>query len=110
MSRIDIWIMTLALIAAPIAAQRPSPGEGPAHSENLGPGISSVNWGEPVVPRLKAEFAKISAKPVRLVINSHWHFDHVGDNEAFSKEARSSRPRPSMAVSSARFPRAFGRR
>jgi cyclase len=108
MSRIALLIMGLALLAAPVAAQRPSPGEGPAHSENLAPGITSVNWGvmglnvgvsagedgilliddqdEPAVPRLKAELAKISTRPVRLVINSHWHFDHVGGNEAFSKE------------------------
>jgi glyoxylase-like metal-dependent hydrolase (beta-lactamase superfamily II) len=38
------------------------------------------------VPRLKAEIAKISTKQVRFVINTHWHFDHVGGNEAFSKE------------------------
>jgi glyoxylase-like metal-dependent hydrolase (beta-lactamase superfamily II) len=37
------------------------------------------------VPRLKAELAGISASPVRLVINSHWHFDHVGGNAAFAE-------------------------
>src|SRR2546430_347747 len=108
MSRIALSIMVLVLIGAPAAAQRPSPGEGPAHNEIVAPGITSVNWGvmglnvgvsagedgilliddqeNPAVPRLKAELTKISTKPVRLVINSHWHFDHVGGNEAFSKE------------------------
>jgi len=108
MSRIALLIIGLALIGMPAAAQRPAPGEGAEHSETLIPGLTSVNWGvmglnvgvsagedgilliddqdEPAVPRLKAEIAKISPKPVRLVINSHWHFDHVGGNEVFAKE------------------------
>jgi glyoxylase-like metal-dependent hydrolase (beta-lactamase superfamily II) len=37
------------------------------------------------VPRLKAEIAKLSAGPVRYIVNTHWHFDHVGANAEFSK-------------------------
>lgn len=39
----------------------------------------------PLVPRVRAQLAKISNKPVRWVVNSHWHYDHVGGNEAFAK-------------------------
>ena len=108
MNRILCLTMVLALAAGPAPAQRALPGEGPEHTENLGSGISSVNWGtmglnvgvsagedgilliddqeEGGVPRLKAEIAKLSNKPVKLVVNSHWHFDHVGGNAVFAKE------------------------
>jgi glyoxylase-like metal-dependent hydrolase (beta-lactamase superfamily II) len=41
---------------------------------------------EPAVPRLQAEIAKRSDKAVRVVINSHWHFDHVGANELYRRQ------------------------
>lgn len=100
--------MLLALIAGPATAQRAAPpGEGADHSETLGAGLTSANWGtmglnvgvsagedgilliddqeEAGVPRLKAEIGKLSNKPVKLVINTHWHFDHVGGNAQFAK-------------------------
>ncbi len=98
----------LALTAALAFAQRPPPGEGEDHSQVLGNGIYSINWGtmglnvgmssgddgillvdaqdEPAVPRLQAEIAKRSDKPVRIVIDSHWHFDHVGGNELYRRQ------------------------
>ena len=109
MKRSEIFLAAaLFLIAAPVSAQRPGPGEGAEHNENLGAGITSVNWGtmglnvgvsagddgilliddqeEGGVARLKSEIAKISNGRIRFVINTHWHFDHVGGNEVFSKE------------------------
>ena len=108
MKSIVCWVVLLMMVAAPAPAQRPVPGEGADHSEKIAPGIYSVNWGdmglnvgvsdgpdgvlliddqdEPAVSRLKAEIAKISDRPVRLVIDSHWHFDHVGGNASFAKE------------------------
>ncbi|HEX5280623.1 MAG TPA: MBL fold metallo-hydrolase [Micropepsaceae bacterium] len=104
------FISTVLFLAAaiPATAQRPAPGTGETHTEQVAPGIYSVNWGnmglnvgvftgadgvllidaqdEPGVPRLKTELAKISSAPVRFVINSHWHFDHVGGNETFAKQ------------------------
>jgi cyclase len=34
----------------------------------------------PLLPKIKAALAKISKQPVRFVINTHWHSDHVGGN------------------------------
>jgi glyoxylase-like metal-dependent hydrolase (beta-lactamase superfamily II) len=36
----------------------------------------------PLTPQLQAEVAKLTAKPVRFVLNTHWHSDHTGGNEA----------------------------
>ena len=41
----------------------------------------------PLVPRIKAALAKISKKPVRFLINTHWHFDHVGGNAGMADTA-----------------------
>jgi cyclase len=95
----------LVTLAAAAFAQRPPPGVGDDHSQDLGNGLYSLNWGtmglnvgmstgadgivlmdaqeEGAVPRLQAEIAKRSDKPVRMVIDSHWHFDHVGANATY---------------------------
>ena len=96
-----------ALLLAATASAREAPGEGVEHNEALGAGLTSVNWGtmglnvgvfagpdgillvdaqqEAGVPRLKAEIAKLSTAPVRYIVNTHWHFDHVGANAELSK-------------------------
>ena len=39
----------------------------------------------PLTPRIKAAIARITKKPVKFVLNTHWHFDHVGGNENLGK-------------------------
>jgi len=39
----------------------------------------------PLTPKIQAAVAKLSNKPVRFVLNTHWHFDHTGGNENFGK-------------------------
>jgi cyclase len=36
-------------------------------------------------PKITAAIAKITAKPLRFVMNTHWHFDHTGGNENFGR-------------------------
>ena len=105
---ITFSVLLMIAMASSEAAERPAPGTGEEHNQTVAPGIYSVNWGdmglnvgvftgpdgmllvdaqdEPAVPRLKQEIARISQLPVRFVIDTHWHFDHVGGNETFAKE------------------------
>ncbi len=37
-------------------------------------------------PQLKAALAGISDEPLKLLVNTHWHFDHTDGNQAIHKE------------------------
>jgi cyclase len=39
----------------------------------------------PISNKVRAAVALLSEKPVRFVVNTHFHFDHTGGNEAFGK-------------------------
>lgn len=39
----------------------------------------------PLTEKIRAALAGISDKPVKFVINTHWHGDHVGGNEDFGR-------------------------
>ncbi len=41
----------------------------------------------PLAEKIKAALKTISDKPVRFVINTHYHFDHIDGNASFQKEA-----------------------
>lgn len=38
-----------------------------------------------LTPKIQDALTKLSPKPVRFVINTHWHFDHTGGNENMGK-------------------------
>lgn len=38
----------------------------------------------PLSAKIKAAVATVTPKPVRFVVNTHWHFDHTGGNEAMA--------------------------
>ncbi len=37
----------------------------------------------PLSPKITAAIAAITAKPVKFLLNTHWHYDHTGGNENF---------------------------
>ena len=39
----------------------------------------------PLTAKITAAIAQITPKPVRFVLNTHWHFDHTGGNENLGK-------------------------
>jgi cyclase len=110
MTRIVCLCAAAILAGAPAAAQAPAAGDD--HTVQVAPGIYTVTWGnswgnmglnvgvsvgadglllidaqeEAGVPRLIARIAEITDKPVRYVVNTHWHFDHVGGNPTFARQ------------------------
>lgn len=39
----------------------------------------------PLTPKIEAAIKKLTDKPVKFVLNSHWHSDHTGGNENLGK-------------------------
>jgi len=39
----------------------------------------------PLSEKIAAAIAALTAKPVRFILNTHWHYDHTGGNENFGK-------------------------
>ncbi len=38
----------------------------------------------PLTPKIRAAIATVTPKPVRFILNTHWHSDHTGGNESMS--------------------------
>ncbi len=39
----------------------------------------------PMTPKIRAVLDSLDQRPVRLIVNTHWHGDHTGGNENFGK-------------------------
>ena len=101
MKNVRTWIATLALAALPAAAQdqdyskveiKTTPLTDHVYMLVGAGGNLAVSAGDdavflvddqfaPLTEKISAAIAKISPKPVRFAINTHWHFDHTGGNE-----------------------------
>lgn len=39
-----------------------------------------------LTPKVRAALADLRSSPVKIVVNTHWHDDHTGGNEAFARD------------------------
>ncbi|MGH7163677.1 MAG: MBL fold metallo-hydrolase [Planctomycetota bacterium] len=120
----------LALLAHPLAAQDPAAVE--LKSEKMGEGVWMItgqggNIGvcagkdgvlliddqfAPLTAKVKEAVKALSDKPIRFLINTHWHGDHTGGNENFGRAGvlivAHENVRKRMSVE--QFQEAFGRK
>ncbi len=101
-----LWFVVVgaALAAAPVRAQFGDPAKVTLKTTPVASGVSmiegengfaggnvGVSVGDdgvfviddeiaPMTPKLKTALAALSKKPVRFLVNTHWHFDHTGGN------------------------------
>jgi cyclase len=92
------------LLSAPAYAQQDF-SKVEIKTQQLAPGVAvlfgaggniGVSYGEdgtiliddqfaPLTPKIEAAVSALGAKPVKFLINTHWHGDHSGGNENFGK-------------------------
>jgi glyoxylase-like metal-dependent hydrolase (beta-lactamase superfamily II) len=104
--RVRLAATSLALFAVAAAAQQRDLSQVEVTSTKLAEGVYmlegaggniGVSVGEdgvfliddqfaPLTPKIKAAVAGTSPKPIRFVLNTHWHGDHTGGNENLGGE------------------------
>ena len=102
------FIMALAATAFSIAAVAQAPdyskveikttqlGEGVYMLEGAGGNVGLSVGGDavfmiddqfaPLAPKIKAAVARLTSKPLKFLLNTHFHFDHTGGNEILGGE------------------------
>jgi cyclase len=104
-ARICVAATLSALVCSPAAAQGIDYSKLEIETTDLGAGVYLLGWqgGDSLIlvgddgvllvdtsvaamgDKIKAAIAKVSDKPVRLIVNTHAHADHFGANEALAK-------------------------
>ena len=102
MKRRPLSLLVLSLLSAPLAAQDFSKvevsatpvAEGVYSIQGAGGNVGLVvgrngafmidDQYAPLAPKIKAAVEGVTDQPVRFVLNTHWHGDHTGGNEAFA--------------------------
>jgi cyclase len=104
--RSAVWLVACLALAGSVAAQERDFSKVEVSSAKLAEGVYmltgaggnvGVSAGEngvflvddqyaPLTPKIKAAVAAISPKPIRFVLNTHWHGDHTGGNENLGGE------------------------
>ena len=102
--RIRFLAAGLLALAAPAAAQPDLSGV-EIRVEKIAPGVAvlfgaggniGLSYGEdgnvivddqfaPLTDRIVAAIRTLDPDPIRFVVNTHWHYDHVGGNEALGR-------------------------
>lgn len=103
--RLALSAAALLAASAPLAAQTPDFSKVEIKSEVVAPGVAvlfgaggniGLSYGEdgsvliddqfaPLTDKIVAAVAAVGAKPVKYLVNTHWHYDHTGGNENLGK-------------------------
>jgi cyclase len=104
--RPQVWLLALCALAGAAAAQQePDPAKVELKVEKVAGSIYmltgaggniGVSIGEDgillvddqfstLIPKIQEALKGLSPKPVRFVLNTHWHFDHTGGNKEMGK-------------------------
>jgi len=95
------WLVLALTVARPLAAQGPDFEKAQVTTEKIAEGVwvlmsvggnIGVSAGPdgvflvddqyaPLTPKVRAAVAAISDRPIRFVVNTHWHGDHTGGNK-----------------------------
>ncbi len=104
-TRVCVAALLSVLSCSPAAAQRTDYSKLEIKTTDLGRGVYLLGWqggdslilvGDdgvllvdtsvaPMGDKIKAAIARVSDKPIKLIINTHAHADHFGANEALAK-------------------------
>ena len=104
-TRVGVAVALSALSCLPVAAQGVDYSKLEIKTTDLGRGVYLLGWqggdslilvGDdgvllidtsvaPMGDKIRAAIAKVSNKPIKLIINTHAHADHFGANEALAK-------------------------
>jgi cyclase len=104
-TRVCVTAAVSALLCVPAAAQQVDYSRLEIKTTDLGHGVYLLGWqggdslilvGDdgillvdtsvaPMGDKIKAAIAKVSDKPIKLIVNTHAHADHFGANEALAK-------------------------